>query len=309
MPTHVLAADIGATSMRASLVEVESGELLARAQVPTRPEAGFERATERLGELLTHIVEHVGLPPVAAGVSTAGPLDPRTGTYQYPPNLPGWHGHTMRPVLAERLGVPVEIGHDATLAAIAEARYGARAGARDLLYVTVSTGIGAGIVAGGRAVTGSRGGAGEVGHLIVNPGGRACGAGCPGCLEGQSSGSAIAGIASERFGRPLRAEEVMALADAGDEIAEAIVGEALEFLGAGLSGLLAALDPEVIVLGGGVARGLGERRWDALLAAAARYALPRYEGRVPLELTTLGDDASLLGAALWATGAAEASRA
>jgi len=309
MPTHVLAADIGGTSMRASLVEVDSGERVARAQVPTDPATGFERATERLGEILERIVEHTGVRPVAAGVSTAGPLDPLTGTYQHPPNLPGWHGQTMRPALAARLGIPVEVGHDATLAALAEARYGARAGVRDLVYLTVSTGIGAGIIAGGRAVTGSHGGAGEVGHVIVNPGGRACGAGCAGCLEGQASGSAIAAVGSERLGRALLAEEVFALATGGDEVARAVVTEAIGFLGAGIAGLLATLDPAAVILGGGVARGLAAGWWKQLLDATVRYALPRYEGTPPLELTILGDDASLLGAALWAAGAAEASRA
>ncbi len=296
----VLAADIGATSMRAALVEVDSGRLLARSQVPTLAVDGFEGATERLGALLIEV--GAGAMPVALGVSTAGPLDPRTGTYQHPPNLPGWHGLTMRPALAGRLGVPVEVGHDATLAALAEARYGAHRGATDLLYMTVSTGIGAGIVSGGRAVTGSRGGAGEVGHLIVNPGGRACGAGCAGCLEGQASGSAIAAIASERLGRPVAAHEVFALADSGEPVAYGIVEEAVEHLAAGLAGLLAALDPEVVILGGGVAQGLARGPWWVkLLDATARYALPRYEGHVPLELTTLGDAASLLGAAVWAT--------
>jgi len=264
---------------------------------------GFEGATDRLGGLLSEV--GAGAQPTALGVSTAGPLDPRTGTYQHPPNLPGWHGLTMRPALSARLGIPVQVGHDATLAALAEARYGARRGAGDLVYLTVSTGIGAGIVAGRRAVTGSRGGAGEVGHLIVNPGGRACGAGCPGCLEGQSSGSAIAALAGERLGRPVTASEVFALAEAGDAVADAVVDEAVGHLAAGIAGLLATLDPEVIVLGGGVAQGLARGRWwDALLEATARYALPRYAGHVPVELTTLGDDASLLGAAVWATGGA-----
>ncbi len=286
--------------MRAALIEVESGRLLARAQMPTLPARGFEDATERLGALLAEVA--AGAEPRALGVSTAGPLDPRTGTYQHPPNLPGWHELTMRPALSARLGVPVEVGHDATLAALAETRYGARRGASDLIYLTVSTGIGAGIVAGGRAVTGSSGGAGEAGHLIVNPGGRACGAGCAGCLEGQSSGSAIAALASERLGRPVTAEEVFALAEAGDAVADAVLREAVRHLAAGLAGLLATLDPEAIVLGGGVAQGLARGPWwGVLMEATAGYALPRYAGNVPVELTTLGDDASLLGAAIWAT--------
>src|SRR5690606_24934456 len=137
---------IGATSMRAALVDRDAGMLLARAQVPTHPAEGFDAATERLGALLEGIASESPSRPVALGVSTAGPLDPRTGEYRHPPNLPGWHGRTMRDVLAARLGVPVEVGHDATLAALAETRFGAHRGASDLVYLTVSTGIGAGIV-------------------------------------------------------------------------------------------------------------------------------------------------------------------
>lgn len=305
MPPTVLAADIGATYMRAALVEIDSGALLARAQVLTHPSEGIEAATDRLAGLLAELVEGSEARPIAAGVSSAGPLDPRTGTYRYPPNLPGWHDRTMRPALAERLGVPVEVGHDATLAALAEARFGARRGTSDVVYITVSSGIGAGIVAGGRAVTGRHGGAGELGHLIVDPGGRACGAGCPGCLEGQASGIAIAGIAEERFGRALSAREVFALAKSGDDVARAIVLEAIDYLGAGLAGILALLDPEAVILGGGVARGLAEDWWPEVLAATRRYALPRYGGVVPVEPTTLGDDASLLGAAIWAFSAGD----
>lgn len=309
MSTHVLAADIGATHTRAALVGVDSGRVLARAQVLTQAPDGIEAATKRLGGLFEDLVAGAeGVAAVAAGVSSAGPLDPRTGTYRYPPNLPGWHDRSMRPALAARLGVPVEIGHDATLAALAETRFGARRGASDLVYMTVSSGIGAGIVAGGRAVTGSRGGAGEVGHIIVNPGGRACGAGCLGCLEGQSSGLAIAAIAEERLGRALSASEVFTLAKSRDEaadLARAIVLEAIEYLGAGLASVLALLDPQAVILGGGVARGLAEDWWPEVLEATGRYALPRYAGVAPVEPTTLGDDASLLGAAVWALEATD----
>jgi glucokinase len=210
----------------------------------------------------------------------------------------------MRPALAAALGVPVVVGHDATVAAIAETKFGHRRGARDLIYLTVSTGIGAGIVAGGRPVTGRSGGAGEAGHLIVNPGGPACAAGCPGCLEGASSGSAIAAEALRRIdagaattvGRGATAEDVFAASDAGDGMAGEIVQEALTHLASGIAGLLAVFDPDAIIVGGGVARGLASR-WEALLQATRERALPRYAAGVPVEMTTLGDDASLLGAA------------
>lgn len=300
MSHHVLAADIGATYMRAALVDLDSGELLARARVPTRPYEGLEAAAQRLGDLLEHIVEHAGAPPTALGISTAGPLDPRTGTYQHPTNLPGWHGRSMRDALSVRLRVPVEVGHDATLAALAETRFGAHRGTRDLVYLTVSTGIGAGIVAQGRAVTGAHGGAGEAGHMIVRPGGHPCGGGCEGCLEGEASGSALAAIASERFGRSMTTRELFALAEE-DPVAEAIVRDALRYLGAGIASLLAVLDPEVVVLGGGVARGLSKHWWGELMGEASRFALRRYGGQPPVTLTALDDDACILGAAVWAS--------
>ncbi|MDA0301432.1 MAG: ROK family protein, partial [Chloroflexi bacterium] len=228
-----------------------------------------------------------------------------SGTYRYPPNLPGWHGLSMVPLLGASFGLPVVVGHDATLAALAETRFGAHRSARHLVYLTLSTGIGAGLVAGGRPVTGSTGGAGEAGHLIVLPGGPSCGAGCRGCLEGVSSGSAITRTAREAvaagrvtsLSHDAEAAEVFAAALAGDGLAREIVDGALEGIATGLAGLLALLDPEVIVVGGGLLGGL-DPWWDALLARTCEIALPRYAGGVPVERTTLGDDASLLGASL-----------
>lgn len=311
----VLAADIGATSMRAAAIDA-GGRILLRRQIATEASRGFEDATARLARLLREVASEADAAPLAAGVSTAGPVDPSTGEYRHPPNLAGWHGHTMRPALQDALGVPVAVGHDATVAAIAETRFGHRRGARDLVYLTVSTGIGAGIVSGGRPVTGRSGGAGEAGHLIVNPGGPACAAGCPGCLEGASSGAAIAAEVARRLdagaatslGRGATAEDVFRAAEAGDRVADEIVVEAMKHLASGIAGLLAVLDPDAVIVGGGVARGLATR-WDALLKAVRERALPRYAEEVPVEQTTLGDDASLLGAAAIALDAiAEGNR-
>ena len=256
--------------------------------------------------LLRQVTAEAGAPPIAAiGVSTAGPVDPSTGTYRHPPNLFGWHGLSMVPALSSTFEMPVVVGHDATLAALAETRFGAHRGTRDLVYLTLSTGIGAGIVAGGRPVTGSTGGAGEAGHLIVRPGGRSCGVGCRGCLEGEASGSALAAMAREalRAGQASSllpgadATDVFAAARSGDALAVEIVEGALDAIATGLAGLLALLDPEVIVVGGGLVTGL-DGRWDGLLERTRDLALPRYGDGVPIERTTLGDDASLLGASL-----------
>jgi glucokinase len=308
-PPAVLAADIGATSMRAAVVVPTTGRLLARRQIPTDAGRGLGDAASRLLTLLAAVQWEANVPVGAVGVATAGPVDPSDGTYRHPPNLPGWHDRSMVPALTAALGLPVAVGHDATLAALAETHFGDARGARDLVYLTVSTGIGAGIVAGGRMVTGASGGAGEAGHLIVAPTARSwCGAGCPGCLEGVASGAAIAAEARSRVAEgaatvltgEATAADVFAAADAGDALAAQIIQAAAGHLGAGIAGLLAVLDPEALVLGGGVAAGLGHR-WPALLAAVQSRALPRYAERgVPVALTSLGDDTSLLGAAVLA---------
>ena len=315
-----LAADIGGTAMRAALVD-RSGALVARTSCPTEPERGLDDAAARLASMLTAVREDAGgREVVGAGVSTAGPVDPTSGEYRDPPNLPGWNRLSMQPALESALGLTVAVGHDATLTAMAEVEFGVGAGLRHLLYLTISTGIGAGIIANGQAVTGAGGGAGEAGHLIVEPGGPVCGAGCAGCLEAMASGTAIAAEARRRVEAgaqsivldeaggldAITARHVFQAAARGDAVSREVIDGAIGYLGIGLAGLLAVLDPELIVLGGGVVEGL-RPYWEDLLRAVQTHALPRYAERVPLVVTPLGDSGSLLGAALLAFRRAEAS--
>ncbi len=308
---YVLAGDIGGTHMRAALAD-RSGGLVARTSCPTEPERGIDDAAGRLADLLRRAAADVDRAAIGGAViSTAGPVDPQTGIYDHPPNLRGWDGHTMKPQLAESLRMPVAIGHDATLAALAETRYGAGVGARHLVYVTVSTGIGGGIIANGEMVTGARGHAGELGHILVKPGGRGCNVGCNGCLEGMASGAGIAHAArtvlesgaqtslSEMCGgAPANVDSAMVFRAAaeGDAAAGEIVEEAIDALALGFASILNALDPEVLVVGGAVVRGLS-RRWEELVKRAGAYALPHFRGQAPLVISPLGDDVSLIGAA------------
>jgi glucokinase len=307
-PQLALAADIGGTTMRAALID-RGGTVLTRRDGPTEPSRGLDDAAQRLAAMLTEVRVTATEAIAGVAISTAGPIDPTTGTYRSPPNLDRWDGLTMVPAIERALGLPVAVGHDATLAAMAEIEFGAGQGMRHLLYVTVSTGIGAGMIADGRPITGATGGAGEAGHLLVQPGGPACGAGCGGCLEAMASGSGIAAEARRRIDAGAQsslaaiaeptAREVFAAADAGDAIAGAIVDDAIFYVGAGLAGLLAVFDPELVVLGGGVIDGL-RPRWDDVLHATRSQALPRYADGVPLVVSALGDEASLLGAAVLA---------
>jgi glucokinase len=297
--------------MRAAVVDRE-GRLLAREEIDTTPQRGIEDAGERLAHLLANVANAAGAKSVVGvGVSTAGPLNPQSGTYLYPPNLPGWHNKSMKPVLEAELELPVKVGHDATLAALAETRFGPHRGTRNLIYVTISTGVGGGIIANGQMVTGANGGAGEVGHITVRPGGRGCNLGCDGCFEGNASGPAIAAIARERLRTiqtsslrdrvdgdldKLDAPMVFEEAAAGDVIANLVVREVIDTVGIGLGSLLNILEPEAMLIGGGVSEGL-RRHWLEVDAAVRRHSLPRYRDGAPIAITTLGDDASLLGAA------------
>ncbi len=308
---YVLAGDIGGTNMRAALAD-RNGSLLAQGIVATEPESGLPMAEERLRALCEEVGSGVPRDEVGGVVlSSAGPIDPGTGTYVYPPNLPGWHGKTMKPGLAASLDMPVSIGHDATLGALAESRYGVGKGAQHLVYVTLSTGVGGGIIANGQMVAGAHGHAGEMGHLLVRPGGQSCNVGCDGCLEGIASGGGIAraGVAAIKAGRSssmldmaggdpeaVSAQIVFEAAAAGDSIATEIVDGVVDGVATGFADILNTLDPEYLVVGGAVTGSL-QPYWDDLRARIEDKALPHFKDRVPLHVSPLGDDVSLVGAA------------
>ncbi len=311
-----VAADIGGTNIRAAVVS-RDGKVLARYSTPTYPERGIEDAAARLAALIEKARAAMGGEAVAGiGISTAGPVEPSTGIYNHPPNLSGWHNRTMRPALGRLTGLNVWVGHDATLAALAETRHGANQGVQNLIYVTLSTGIGGGIIANGEMVTGATGHAGEMGHITVRPGAQKCNVGCDGCFEGNASGPAIARLAATRLragekskllaaagGDPdkVTSRMVFDAAESGDTVALSVVDLAIDNIGIGLSGLLNIFDPEALVIGGGVVEGLRgqfKRISDSVLA----HSLPHYrdKGSVPLSVTTLGEDVSIVGAAVLA---------
>lgn len=306
-----IAADIGGTQMRAAIVTA-GGELLDRGAIETRPDDGIETAANRLADLVESLdARAANGKPVGFGISTAGPLDPETGIYKNPPNLHAWDEQSMKPTLEPRLGIPVNVGHDATLAAFAETRFGPHRGAKNLLYVTVSTGVGGGIIANGEMVTGSEGHAGEVGHITVLPGAQKCNVGCDGCFEGNASGPAIAKAALARIDvgdetaiwelagkdrKKVTSKLVFEAADGGDEVAIAVRKHAIQAIGIGLGSLLNILDPEALVVGGGVTMGLADR-WDEVVDEVKNYSLAHFQRDPRLHITTLGDDVGLLGAA------------
>ena len=305
-----LAADIGGTNIRAALVDSE-GHMTGRGSINTEPTRGIEDASDRLARLLNaaKATAPTNTKIVGIGVSTAGPIRPDTGTYNHPPNLPSWHDKTMKPRLSTSMGLPVWVGHDATLAALAETRFGDHVGVENLIYVTISTGVGGGSIANSEMVTGTSGGAGEVGHISVRTGAYRCNVGCDGCFEGNASGPAIARTARDRWtgkgplaelagGVPdnITSRMVFDAADDGDQVAQEVVDLTIENISIGLGALMNVFNPEALVIGGGVVEGL-QRHWDKLQKTVIKRSLPGYGGTIPLTATRLGDDVSLLGAA------------
>ena len=324
---YAIGCDIGATQMRAALSDRE-GDMLQRAACPTEPERGIDDAAGRAWSLITEVSEGVGREEIAGiGISAAGPIEPSTGTYNHPPNLPGWHGRTMVPYLRNATQLPVRVIHDAHAAAVAEAKYGAAQGMKDVVYVTVSTGIGGGMISDGVPVNGRHGMAGEIGHLLIDTAGPLCNAGCHGCLEVFAAGGGSA-TQAKRLAEEGGAAAMVALADGdpgqitgrmvyeaaagGDSEAAGIVETAVDALATGFANILATFDPGVLVVGGSVV--VGDEAvhglvpyWDDLIERVKSRGLLRFRDGVPIVVSELGDDVGLKGAAAMAFEAADLS--
>lgn len=241
------------------------------------------------------------------GVGCGGPLDPNTGMVYSPANLPGWDELPLASLLERELGLPVWIDNDANAAALAEYWLGAGCGCDPMIYLTISTGVGGGVILGGEVYRGATGNAGELGHMIVQTGGRRCNCGSRGCLEAYCSGTSIATQAREalsrapesalgRLGYPPRAEDVIALAKQGDVLADQLWNETLDFLAAGVVSALHAFEPRAIVLGGGVTRA-GQDLFAPLQERVDALAMPRLAASAKIVCAELGDDVGILGAA------------
>lgn len=278
----LIGVDIGGTRTRVGAFADEA--LLARQAFPTQ---GIEEVVKAIRALIAEIGWEG---PEAIGVGAPAPMDMRAGVILGCPNLPHWRGVEVVRELKGEFGCPVYLANDATCAAIGELVFGHRS--RDFVYITWSTGVGGGIVSGGRVVWGATGQAGEVGHMVLRPDGPPCRCGKRGCLEATASGTGIARAARERLGEELSAAEVVTRARDGDEVALEIVDEACSTLGQGIAILWELLEPELIVLGGGLTGS-----WDYLGPKVLASAQVMARGNPKVVLTKLGDDVGLYGAA------------
>jgi glucokinase len=295
----VLGLDIGGTKLAAGVVDA-SGNVLSFIVEPSRAEEGPEPTLDRLFALGRRAAHESGVDwsaVEAVGIGCGGPLDAERGLLIAPPHLPGWRNVSVSELASRAFDRPVTLENDATAAAAGEHRWGAGAGVRNMVYLTISTGVGGGVVIDGRLYRGSRGNGGELGHVTVDWHGRECrGCGRRGCLEAYVSGTSIAERAQEA-GLPFRtAEDVSAAARAGDEGALAIWGETVEALSCGLTSIVNLFEPELVVIGGGVTRSR-ELLIDPVRAAVRAGAMRPVGEAVDVVLSAFGDHVGVVGAA------------
>lgn len=300
----IIAVDIGGTHMRAACYVSDKLNPIKHKKIPTLASeaGGFKR--------LLHAIEEVWPDDgrvEAIGLASPGPLDPHTGYLLAPPNNPEWHNFPLAPRIAEHFGVKTYLDNDANLAGLAEYRFGAGRGHHDVLYITVSTGIGGGVIIEDRLLQGYHGLATELGHSIIDPNGPPCSCGYNGHLEAFSSGPAIvkyvlgeleAGAMSslQLPGHDLTAQDVAGAAQQGDALSIKAYSRAGEYLGIGVASFLHAFDPSIVIFGGGVSQ-VGNLLFDSFHVSLKKHVFhPRYLEGLVISMAELGDDAGLFGA-------------
>ncbi|MCZ2389732.1 MAG: ROK family protein [Acidobacteria bacterium] len=290
-----LALDLGGTNVRVVAV-TETGEILARQQSRTGSSSSDEIFDEiaRLAELCRAEAGAVEFAAFGAAIPTTD-LD-EAGVLGKLPNIPQLEGKNIKTELGGRLNLPVVAVNDASAATLGEFWVGASKGTNNAVGITLGTGVGGGLIIDRNLYVGARGGAGEIGHIRIVPGGEPCGCGGRGCLEQYCSATAIVRMAKERGLTAETAKAAFDLAAAGDAAAKAIFVEMGSYLGLGLSIVNNLLAPDIIVIGGGVAAGWTQF-FDAVAASFYENSLPDRQSRVKIVRALLGDDAGVLGAA------------
>lgn len=317
MAQYVVGVDFGGTHLRAALVN-ENGEIIERVKRKTMGHLGQDAVFDRIAQAVRDVADKMkeGDSLEGVGVIAPGPLDPFRGLVFYAPNLK-WKNVPLSDGLYQRLGCPVWAGNDANLAALAEHRYGAGKGLKNMIYITVSTGIGGGVIINDEMLLGTNGQAAEVGHMQIMPEGPLCGCGNRGCVESVASGTNMARIAKERLQHgvesslqehegEITAKEVVLAAANGDQMALELLQQAGSYIGMAVANLVHLFNPQRFIFGGGVSNA-GDLLFDPIRRAAKRRTMPNYHGTFDIVAAELGDNVGLLGAAALAFSKAKAT--
>ncbi len=301
-----LAVDLGGTHIRTASYNDESITPISRYR--TRTNAREPGVFDRLAQA----IENVWNDDVTSmGVASPGPLDPYTGTILATPNIPEWRNFPLAQKLSARFGVPVHLDNDANMAGFGEWTFGAGKGHHNLVYLTISTGVGGGVICNDALLQGFHGLATELGHMIIDPDGPPCGCGKNGHVESFSSGTAIARYTTEQIqagqktslqldGAALTAKQIADSALAGDSLAISAFARAGQYLGIAVANYLAIFDPSIVIFGGGVSQ-VGDLLFKPFEKSLYEHTFhPHYLDNLVITKAALGDDVGLLGALAWA---------
>ncbi len=305
MGRSVIGVDLGGTNLRTALIS-PAGDIFHKQKEATEASQGHEKVIEKLVAGIRRqqaIAQHDGHSVIAVGVGAPGVIHEQRGVVVKSPNFPDWDNLPLKQELESAVGIPVFIENDANAAALGEQWRGAAQGIKSMIYLTLGTGVGGGIVLEGKIWQGADGMAGEVGHMTIIPDGRRCGCGNSGCLEMYASSRGIVmsyleGLAGRSCSAPssITSADVYQAARGGDALAIRVMEEMGRYLGIGIANLINIFNPEMVVIGGGV-----NAAWDLFMDATGSeirkraFAYPAERTRIVP--SALGDEAGMVGAA------------
>jgi glucokinase len=312
----ILGIDLGGTKILTAVVTPQ-GEMLSRDHSVTPAREGPEAVVKSILESAGRVLDQAGIAAAdiaGTGIGAPGLSNPETGILFTSPHLPGWKDVPLRDIIEKELGNQAFLINDANAGAVGELYFGAGRGSRNFIYITVSTGIGGGIIIDGRAYTGSTGTAGELGHMVIDHNGPPCTCGNKGCWETLASGTALAREARQRITEgaatsileyaggdleKVNAEAVHEAARAGDRLANELIARAAYYLGVGLANLINIFNPERIIVGGGLSN-IGDALLKPAFEEAGRRAFQPPYRAVQVCRAELGRNSGVLGAAAYA---------
>lgn len=315
-PPVVLGVDLGGSKILTAVVNTR-GKILSSDYRATPANKGAEVVVREILNSADHALEQAGIPSerlCAIGVGAAGISNPETGIVFASPHLPEWHNVPLRDIIERRSGKKTFLVNDANAAALGELYFGAGRGARNFIYVTISTGIGGGIVINGELYTGAIGTAGEIGHMTIDDNGPRCSCGNKGCWETLASGSALAREAQQQIQKGVQtsildyaggdlqkvtAEIIGTAAEHGDALAKKLIAQTSYYLGIGFANLINLFNPELIIIGGGLSN-MGDVLLKPSFKVAGDRAFKEAYRAVRFVLAELGVNSGVVGAAAFA---------
>jgi len=322
MARYVVGVDLGGTNIKAGCLDDEA-QVLSHLSITTEARSGPDAVMDRIAQAAWQAVQQAGLSVVdvlAVGVGAPGTIDFDTGVVTIAPNLPGWNDVPLRQGVADRLEAATVIENDANAAAYGEYWAGAGAQADPMVLLTLGTGIGGGIIIGGQLLHGASGAGAELGHMVIRFGGRRCGCGNQGCLEAYASATGLVArfkeaaeagaegtlAARARRGTEVTSEGIYQEAVAGDKLCRKMMEETGVLLGYGITSIVHALNPQRVVLSGGMI-GAGEMLMEPACRTVAEMAFPLSQKPLEIVFAQLGGDAGFIGAAGCALRSSETS--